>query len=517
LNLANTIRRHASLLAVLAVAAPLYFVWTWTNEVGDIGNDAVDYLLMAAHFSPYASAGAVTDQAAAFSRFPPVYPLILSWLGAAGPDLHRAHIVTTSFLLLALVAWYAWLRRQQFAPAQAALLALAFAALPGSWQTGLNLHSEYPYLLWSVLALLFLSRYEKDRRDEDLYAAALLVAVAALTRTVGVVLFAPLLLAALRGPRRSGLLALVMAASPLLIWHLLHRPRHSYGTAVLTYYSLGSLQFLRAQISTELPALRSGFEQNFSQMAALLPFADFLGVLCAAAAAWRAARLRADGIYLLAYLAVLLIWPYPNVAQRLVWVVLPLFLVRPLLAWAELRVELARARAVAAGTAAIAGTMLLLAFPAIAQTSERFLEADDSALPGARGYEGWYAADPRHATHRVLSQLVIVNALRQIPELVPQGDCVISPRTDLVNYYGQRRSVFPPLNSVPDPYFMEMLRATGCHYVFMYNAADGHFPVPLHPLQRLAGHFKLLSYVDVPDPASGEAENRVICILARLE
>jgi len=326
-----------------------------------------------------------------------------------------------------------------------------------------------------------------------------------------------LLLAALRGPRRSGLLALVMAASPLLIWHLLHRPRHSYGTAVLTYYSLGSLQFLRAQISTELPALRSGFEQNFSQMAALLPFADFLGVLCAAAAAWRAARLRADGIYLLAYLAVLLIWPYPNVAQRLVWVVLPLFLVQPLLAWAELRVELARARAVAAGTAAIAGTMLLLAFPAIAQTSERFLEADDSTLPGARGYEGWYAADPRHATHRVLSQLVIVNALRQIPELVPQGDCVISPRTDLVNYYGQRRSVFPPLNSVPDPYFMEMLRATGCHYVFMYNAADGHFPVPLHPLQRLAGHFKLLSYVDVPDPASGEAENRVICILARLE
>ncbi len=501
----------------MAVVAPLYWLWTWTAQVGDIGNDAVDYLLMAQHLSPYLGHGAVIDQAAALSRFPPLYPLILAWFGAAGPDLHRAHLVTTAFLLLALPAWYAWLRRQQLAPAQSALMVLAFAAAPGTWFTGLNLHSEYPYLLWSILALLFLERYRSEGRDENLFAAALFVASAALTRTVGAVLFAPLILAALRGPRRSGLLALLMAAAPLLVWHLLHRPRHSYDTALFMYYGMDSLRIFRTQLSTELPALWSAFAENLSTSLALYPLAYALGAVCAACGVWRAVRLRPDGVYLAAYCSVLLIWPYPNVAQRLVWAVLPVLLAQPLLALAEMRREIPKAGYLAACTAACAGITLLTALPAIAQTAERYRMADDDGFAAARGFEGWYAADPRHAVHRVFSQLVFVQALEQIPAFVPESDCVIAVRTDLVNYYAQRRSVFPPLNSTPDPYFMETMRATGCHYVFMYNAADGHFPVPLHPLQRLAGHIRILSVVDLPDPASGEAAGRAICMLGRLD
>ncbi len=501
----------------MAVVAPLYWLWTWTGQVGDIGYDAVDYLLMAQHLSPYLGHGAVIDQAAALSRFPPLYPLILAWFGAAGPDLHRAHLVTTAFLLLALPAWYAWLRRQQLAPAQSALMVLAFAAAPGTWFTGLNLHSEYPYLLWSILALLFLERYRSEGRDENLYAAALFVVCAALTRTVGAVLFVPLIMAALRGPRRSGMLALMMAAAPLLVWHLLHRPSDGYDTALFTYYGMDSLRIFRTQLSTELPALCSAFAENLTTSLALYPMVYVIGAVCTACGAWRTVRLRTDGVYLAAYFSVLLIWPYPNVASRLVWAVLPVLLAQPLLALAEMRREIPKARYLATCTAAFAGVVLLSALPAIAQTAERYRMADDDDFPAARGLEGWYAADPRHAVHRVFSQLMFVQALQQIPDFVPESDCVIAVRTDLVNYYAQRRSVYPPLNSTQDPNFMETMRATGCHYVFMYNAADGRFPVPLHPMQRLAGHFRMLIYDNLPDPASGEATSRVICMLVRLD
>jgi hypothetical protein len=510
------LRPHLLLLAVLAVAAPLYFFWTWTNELGDLGNDATDYLMMAAHYSPFAGENEATRFAAAFSRFPPLYPLILAWSGAAVADLHRAHAVTTSFLLLALGAWYAWLLRQRLAPAPAALLVLAVAALPGTWLVGLNLHSEYPYLLWSVLALLFLSRHEADKSAASLYAAALFVASAALTRTVGVALFAPLLVAALRGGRRPGLLALAMAASPVLMWHLLHRSRHGYGAALMMYYGGHALELLRAQLPGQLQALRAGFAECLSPFGRLPLVTDALGLACAFGAAWRAARLRPDSVYIAAYLGVLLFWPYPNVAQRLVWAVLPLLLAQPLLILAEAPRGPVPARSLACGSAAIAGAILLLALPVLAQAATRFRDAAYSGLPGARGYEGWYAADPGHAVHRVFSQQVFTQALRQIPAVVPESGCVIATRMDLVNYYGMRQSALPPENSVPDVYFMQWLRAGRCRYVFMYNATDDHYPVPLYPLQRLAGHLQILRYINVHDPAGGEPQGGVVCIVARL-
>jgi hypothetical protein len=505
------------MLAVLAVAAPLYFVWTWTDGLGDIGGDATDYLLMAARFSASAGETDAARLSAAFSRFPPLYPLILAWCGAAGPDLHRAHAMTTAFLLLALASLYAWFLRQRLAPPPAALLVLAVAALPATWLLGLSLNSEFPYLLWSLLALLFLARHESDRRNADLYAAALFVAIAALTRTVGVALFLPLLLAALRAARRPGALAMILAAAPVLAWHLLHRSREGYGAALLTFYGSDPLQMLRTRLPGQLQSVRDGFAQCLSSPALPWPLADALGLLCAAGAAWRAARLRPDAVYLAAYLAVLLVWPYANVAQRLVWAVFPLLLAQPLLALAQRRGPAQPLRMQAWAGAAIGAVVLLLAQPAMMQAVTRYRAAADSSMPGARGYEGWYAAEPAHAVHRVFSQMVIAQALRQIPDLVPAADCVIAARTDLVNYFGLRQSVPPPVNSVPDPEFIQRVRASGCRYVFMYNAADDRFPVPLHPFRRLTGHLRILRYTDVPDPPAGEAGERVVCILAQLD
>ena len=53
-----------------------------------------------------------------------------------------------------------------------------------------------------------------------------------------------------------------------------------------------------------------------------------------------------------------------------------------------------------------------------------------------------------------------ISAMQLIPSEVPEADCVLATRPDLVNYYAHRRSKPPPLNSVPDPQFAAMARSS---------------------------------------------------------
>jgi hypothetical protein len=516
--MATFCRRHALLALVILVLAPLYLLWSHNDQIGEVGSDATDYLIMAQSYAPGHRVDAAVAQAAAVSRFPPLYPLTLAWTGSAF-DLLRAHAVTTAFLLAALVVLYAWLVDEGLSPAQGALLGLAFAALPVTWLTGLLIHSEYLYLLTSLLAIALLCRCSRQPRDELLYAAALTVAVAALTRTVGVALYAPLGIAALRSRRRSGLLAMVVAVAPVLLWHFLHQSRHSYSTALEMYYGGGNSQRLLDQLAQQGAALYRAWHGLvapwLSRFAAGVAVVDVYGALCVAAVVWRAARLRADALYLLPYLGILVIWPYPEVMDRLLWSVLPLLLVQPLLLLHGVSPETKRASMAAGALALVSAALLLQSVPEIGRCATLFRDAPYSAVPGVRGLEGWYSADRAHAMDRVSAQVGLIASLRTIAERVPQGDCVIATRTDLVTYYARRPAAFPPLASVPDPYFMRLLRAPGCRYVFMYSSGDGHFPVPLHPLQRIRGVAHVLGYWNFRAPRPGAGN--FVCILARID
>jgi hypothetical protein len=517
MNAPARLRRHLGLLLVLCCVMPLYLLWTWSGQVGQFGNDGPNYLMMALHYSPYSHTLPLFDETAAVSRFPPLYPLMLAWAGAGG-DLHWVHALTTLFLFAGLLAYYAWLLVHDAAPAQAALLVLLYAALPGSWLLGLSVQSEYLYLFWSLLALALLSAYGRSRRQELLYAAALAVSAATLTRTLGVTLYLPLLLAAWTAPRRAAVFVLVSSLLPVLAWHLLHRADTGYTDTLGSTDLSGFIGFTRDQLARELPALRDGFVGNFMR-GAPFPAAPFhaLGAICLLATLLRGLRLRPDAVYMLAYLLIVLFWPYPEEAQRFLWVILPLLLAQPLLLLGQWRGKTLGERQPRLAACALAGALLLLAIPSLAMASDRYRNAAYSGLPAARNLISWYggSADPGDDLHRAFSQVVIMDALRRIDEEIPADACVVAIRPDLVNYFGRRRSTFPPPDSIPDPYFRKMLRATGCHFVFMSSAADNRFPVPLYPLQRLGDKIRVLDYVDQHDPPP--ARLNVACMLAEID
>lgn len=507
----SLLRRHVWLIVAIAPIAMLYFCWTWSGEIGSLFNDGTSYLVMAQHYASGHTADPVT-MAAAFSRFPPLYPLLLAWSGAAF-DLHLAHALTTASLLLGLVALYAWMGSTGLSAAQAALLTLVFAALPGSWLAGLLIQSEYLYLLWSLLALALLSAYHGEPGEERLLAAAIAVAAATLTRTIGITLLPPLLLAALRARRRTALLSMAVALLPVALWHMLHRTQgDGYGDYLAYSYGHRPWVFLQQQLHDVLFFLRQGFAQNLRQTIQAGLLTDSIGFLCLAAAAWRAVRLKPDGIYVAAYAAILLLWPYPGEIPRLLWVVLPVLLVQPILAVAEWRRESPDALPARLLTATCAVALMCMALPAISDAADRYSAAADSGLPGARCYESWYTTAAGQSSLHVGSELALIEALRQVSGVVPEQECVISVRPDWINYYARRRSDLPPRDMLPDPQFGARLHASGCRYLFASIFADRNFPVPMHPLQRIGDRFEVLQYMAVP----GAASTQPLSVLGRL-
>jgi hypothetical protein len=480
-------RDHALILLVLAVAAGLYFPWSNNDSLGTPFADGPNYLMMAEHYALHGHAEALYDEIATQARFPPLYPMLLSAFDAAR-NLPRAHMLGTSCFLLALLAIYTWLRRESVPNAQAALLVLAFAALPGSWLAGLSIQSEYLYLLFSMLALALMAGFERDRAPETLYAAALAVGAATLTRTVGISLLPALALLLLKAPRRSALLAAALALGPLLAWHLAHHSsKLGYGEVLQVVFGGNGWEGVRKQLAAEIPALYQGFEDNFLHTTTRQPRAliDALGLLGLVGAIWRATRLRPDGIYVVTHLAILLIWPFPEEAARFVWVLLPLLLAQPLLGVVGLSRSSRQRPSLSAVSPACLAIAIFASLPTISMAADRYRSAAYSELPETRGYLAWYRPDFEDARVMAEVQIIIIHSMQAVAEAVPAADCVMSVRSDLISYYGRRHAVDPPLNSVPDARFAAYLGASGCRYIFVSSTKDKVYPVLFHPLDRL--------------------------------
>jgi hypothetical protein len=367
-----------------------------------------------------------------------------------------------------------------------------------------------------LLALTLMARVRPGVHHNVLVAAALISGIAILTRTVGVSLLVPLLVVAVRAraPWREALIIMLIALFPLLAWNLVHHSRFGYVDALHQGYDAGGWEYLLKQLAVELPALRQGFGGNFLHDQNLRPLADALGVLCMAATAWRSIKLKPDAIYILVQLAILLVWPYPGEAQRFLWVLLPLILVQPLLGYGESAGKERQGMVPEALAAGLAAVILAMALPALAFVADRYRTAAYFDPPGAGSFLLWYRSDRVSDQEAVANQILIGTALREIREYVPETDCVISTRPDMVSYFAWRRSAAPPPESASAPNFEAAMREAGCHYVFGMIGVSERYPRPFYPLPRLESNIEPL-FVSTAHALMG-GEHPPVAVLARL-
>jgi hypothetical protein len=282
-----------------------------------------------------------------------VYPLLLApvyWL--RGRDLHAMKMVTVFTFAIFLAAFAKWIE-PMVSPALRVIAVPLVGWNPALWHYRDLISSEFPYLMFSFLALLAIRRgSDADRTWRQagwVLLAALLLYACYGTRTIGIVLPGALLGAEWmrqRKPSRFVVLVLgVFVGFVILQSVLLSSPR---GYIAIAHFSA---QSVLENVASYAKSLSHAWENGFSkavQGGLTLGLSGF-----AAFAFWK--RFRAgslEAFYLVLYLAVLITWG-AQMGVRGLLPVLPIYLTYVVLGITEAvqRWKQSQARALVAAVA----------------------------------------------------------------------------------------------------------------------------------------------------------------------
>jgi len=398
-------RNLARLVAVamigtaLAVGAALLWLTYQDVYAGFVWDDAY-YLLMADRYSPYAAdPSPVLTEIIGTRNFPPLYPLLLAVAGAGSAAIGRAHLVTTGCALIALTLFYFWLGTLGVRPVARWVATLALALAPITLMHLPVLWSEHLYLALTMGVLLAVSR--ADTRPGGRNLAALLVALAALTRVAGVSLVGAFAVYALWRWRRRGILPALLATLPVFAERTINTlvshsgsNYHSHGWAFITSQDI--LHLAMRQLASlyaaweRVMALEPGPLAAWTAVLLMAPLT--LGIL---------SRLRhgqLDGIYVVCYGALLLcFWDLPQQGPRLIYGIFPV-LVGQMLHGAG---QLLPHRSTHAATAFAVLMFALLAAPAAAQMAARMAYPAPPGLEPGLDHRSGRRVNKRSAVHRI--------------------------------------------------------------------------------------------------------------------
>lgn len=476
-------------IIVWGLLTGLAFAWSASDYLPDFGGDAAVYWLTANHWSPYGTPSPMAAEIAATSKYPLLYPALLAMFGG-GTSLRAAHYVTAGFLIAGLLCLRTYYRRLGFPPYAAAAVAWLVALLPGLRWELLDLHSESLYLGLSAATLaLTVENTERLQSMRWRIALGILVGAAMLTRTVGIVLLIALVLHSLmrRNPR---LLEAIIVAS--LVWWLgsiNHNSTATYFAEFQREYAAGMNAFLSSRWDT----LRAGWIETLagreiSSLVVWLLLALFAISLSVAIA--RAGRGCFDGLYVLGYLAVVTLWPYPAETARLLMVVAPVMLGQTCAGLRTLWAPHAGLHA-----AVVPGFILLLSvlvIPDLIRVAVRFATPVPRELQAFKRLYEWYEDDPRDAVYILGLYGAMHRSLIQLNRLVTPAQCVFGTKPAIVALFSGRRAFPPPLPTTGDVTFRTEVRDRGCRHFFMMNTRSPTFPDQLYPYDRLKPELKLL-------------------------
>lgn len=323
-------KRYISLslqLFVFVFLAFAYYVWTWSDNLRDLGGDSAIYLLTAQYYSPWSNYNSVAADFSHATSYPPLFPFLLGIVNL-GNNVAFAHAMTTSFLLAAFICLYIWMRALGQTLLIASMSILLFALLPGTYVHAISILSENLYLLCTLTTFVAMARFEKCLEERFLWVAACGVALSMLIRNTGIALYLAFLayLFIRQIAKRWWLGTLVLL--PFLLWQIVHGLNQpGYVSSFLQKYRADSSPQFFTQLYDQIIAVGTGWLENFYTNSVGIPVAMFIGVLCLGGMVRRLYLKQMDGFYVLVYLLLISLWPFPAESKRLVFVIIPILLV----------------------------------------------------------------------------------------------------------------------------------------------------------------------------------------------
>ncbi len=330
---------HLAFGILAAIAIPALVAFCWQSVVATIGDDSVSYLVLARHFSPWRPDSLVAPWVGYFANFPPLFPVLLALTGGAH-DLFVGHMVVAAGAVASLVLAHAYARERLRNETAALSVTVLFLLLPGMWLGLVGILSESTYLALSLAALLYgATRVRFESRARSYAVLGLWIAAALLTRTAGIALVAAYAATVVVGaakrrqlPPARAWLPVAVAVAAQLAW-LLARPvlavqayQQAFGSLAASWLQQPVATFAESwgYLSRAWTGAFSGDAAGGALVAALFG----LVALAALAGAVRAAlQERLDGWYVLASVAMLLLWKFnEDNSLRLLYPLLPLAL-----------------------------------------------------------------------------------------------------------------------------------------------------------------------------------------------
>jgi hypothetical protein len=470
-------------LVVLTAVGLLVHGWIAAVDMGIIGfSDTVDYLYLT-DFYRGQFAGQVDAHAAEYyriTRLPPLYPLMLAALGAGTHDLHWTQVVASALTLAMFAPMWWWLRLETGSRSIAATTTALVLISPGLFLLSLKPASE-PLAMAMTWVAFMLAANPRKGSDGHLLLA-LVIGLSALVRSANIALVAalPVWLYLQRSDRTSWIKPSLVAIVPVAAWMVYRR---SFAEAE-SYLAAMSVQNVVAQLGgwPDLLYLHPwtlflGLVKNFDPTPGTLSIVT-VAILSALAALGGWSRLRSgrlDAIFVVFYLGLVLVWPYPAEAARFMTFVLPIFLLHAALG---LRQLLERTRGTGGSGAPASIAISSLALVASIATLQHFaglamVGVDPELRPEQREQLYFLAPDRATAVATADASARVRLAAAEAARSLPPGACVYSTLPHLFVLRAPVRTVRYPRSLAANVAPQEQL--SDCDYFFV-AAFSGNVP-----------------------------------------
>lgn len=506
-------------LSLVALGGAAFALYATISARGDfVGNlsDSAVYLVAAELLSPWTEPSHPAGMSVVLDYpFPPLYPLILGFLGGGGLDSaasYRADAVLDA-LMVALAGGVAW--RITASVWMAVLSTGVLWLLPGMLIHALGLYSESLYAALSFAALTLSLANEPSRRTE--LGTAALAGIAVLARTAGISLVLALLAQRLLERRRPSLAWWMLLLGPACTWQLIRYALDAntgYSASLVRGSAGETLVFLSEVVAANAATAGNALARLIDYQATPAAMLALVIVLTFALPVWlsRLWQKRADALYLLFYISVIGVWPYPEHLARFLLPVAPLLLVYAVSGGRELAVVTRMRRA---GSLLVLTPLLVVvaaALPASLRILDNTVTSTNDAGAALRRSPQWYQyADENTAATTLARVEMLVEDMRAIDEHLPHDACVSSAAAPYVLLYGRRRTQrLVPANTNDAAFYAQLER---CPYIFMLAAEQwpSHGYPAMYPYKRVRHEMDVIAVrLWNPGATSGTARSMLV-------